>query len=253
MTKDALQTEFWEKEKIYNNLMPADVLHSIAELELLCKTIRQNIAEKQYVDTRHIDFVTLTLRIHQAQIQKGDNMQLTTLRSSIEVVKHQAAHFGFHHLGYSDEEIQMASGPVPWLGIQRSAVKGIIQEFSMGALSLQGLSPMAIPAEYMAAVIVSVVHPTNWMLACRWVERTEPAQTMGQSGETIIHEPVTARALIRAHAPTRRRRSNGCEITIHETNCPHLHKRGDCKCEVKPFAARKKRGTKIHFQGGYRV
>ena len=122
-------------------------------------------------------------------------MQLTTLRSSIEVVKHQAAHFGFHHLGYSDEEIQMASGPVPWLGIQRSAVKGIIQEFSMGALSLQGLSPMAIPAEYMAAVIISVVHPTNWMLACRWVERTEPAQTMGQSGETVIHESVTAERL----------------------------------------------------------
>jgi hypothetical protein len=98
-------------------------------------------------------------------------------------------------LNIPKEAFDLVKGDIQWIATDRPVVVNVINSLIFGSLDLAGLPRFPLPVEYVAAVIVSVVHPTNRMIACSWMESyTHSAQDMAQvsNPDNIVHEPITA-------------------------------------------------------------
>ena len=60
--------------------------------------------------------------------------------------------------------------PTMWLSSDRSTVRNTFDNMLFQSLDMLGLPRFILPVEYVAAAIVSFVHPVNFFTACLWSE-----------------------------------------------------------------------------------
>lgn len=99
-------------------------------------------------------------------------------------------------LNIPKEHFDLVKSGTTWIAIQdRMIVVNVINSIIYGSLDLQGVDRFPIPVEYTATVIASIVHPTNRMTACSWMEQASyAASDLSQNAnpESIAKEPITA-------------------------------------------------------------
>ena len=74
------------------------------------------------------------------------------------------------------EEWRLARGAVPWQAGERQAVVQTLEKFIFGSMDAQGMGRINACAEYIAASVFALVHPTNVNLACKWLEGAGSAE-----------------------------------------------------------------------------
>lgn len=94
-------------------------------------------------------------------------------------------------LGVTEEDYVLVTGATPWTVQDRSRVRQTLDAFSAGVMDVVGAPRFEMSAEYIAAVIVSFVHPTNIMPACRFMENQRPAESIrGASSSSESVDPA---------------------------------------------------------------
>lgn len=97
----------------------------------------------------------------------------------------------YGEMGVSEEDFALATGEAIWMARDRGRVRRVLEAVSAGVMDAVGVVRFALPAEYVAAVIVHVVHPCNMMLACRFMETNQTADTItGSSQEDGVIDPA---------------------------------------------------------------
>lgn len=81
-----------------------------------------------------------------------------------------------------------------WLGAHRGVVSQGIGNALFEACDTAGLERVALPAEFMAAGIVLMVKPVNWLLAAHWVGALH-AQAALANAEEANFDPVEPQQL----------------------------------------------------------
>ena len=66
--------------------------------------------------------------------------------------------------------LKVLSQPIMWTNSDRSTVRNTFDNLLFQSLDLLGLPRFILPVEYVAAGIVSFVHPVNYFTACLWSE-----------------------------------------------------------------------------------
>lgn len=74
-----------------------------------------------------------------------------------------------HAAGLTDAELELVRGDKPWEISDRSAMVRALDCCMVGGLERCGLPQVDVPAEYVAALIATVVHPVNALVACHWL------------------------------------------------------------------------------------
>jgi len=72
-------------------------------------------------------------------------------------------------LGATDLDIKLVAQAVPWQRTQIPRVTRTIMTVCVGVLELHGIPRCTVPAEHLAAVIATLVHPVNRIVACVWL------------------------------------------------------------------------------------
>lgn len=99
---------------------------------------------------------------------------------------HAGAPLGAYNL-VNDDLAELCSARL-WASADRIGVTRTLDAMRDGLAAGIGYSPFAVPAEWMAAVIVQFVHPINRRTACAWTADTFiPAAEIieGGAGETV--------------------------------------------------------------------
>ena len=87
-------------------------------------------------------------------------------------------------LGLTKAAYEEVTSQTPWIGAQRQRARATLDTLCHATTDLIGLPRIEIPAEYVAAVIASFVHPVNIAVACSWMEgRLPAAQDLVVAGE----------------------------------------------------------------------
>lgn len=93
-----------------------------------------------------------------------------------------------------DHEWALVRQPTIWAVHDRMTVVKTLESFCHGVMDSLGLPRIELPAEYVAAVITTIVDPVNFQIACRWMERGTTV-----SAESLVEgsiEPIRAQALM---------------------------------------------------------
>lgn len=106
----------------------------------------------------------------------------------------------FDTLGISYQDFNLVYGNTQWTRDQRRRVTQTLDALLFGTLDVIGLPRIAVPAEYVAAVISSFVAPANRQIACIWLAEqraTGPrAIDLAAAGVEALHvDPVSASQL----------------------------------------------------------
>lgn len=106
----------------------------------------------------------------------------------------------FSVLGITEDDFQLTYAPAPWKREHRRRVTQTLDALLFGTLDQMGLPRIAVPAEYVAAVIATFVAPCNRMVSCLWLaeQRATGARAMdlaaaGMEGAYV--DPVSASQL----------------------------------------------------------
>ena len=95
--------------------------------------------------------------------------------------------------GITDDLWKLTTGSAPWTGVDRPRVTRVLDALVYGSIDLAGLPRFRVPAEYIAAIMVTFVSANNLMLACAWRERTQDADAL--SNEGYASDSVTSHQL----------------------------------------------------------
>ena len=120
----------------------------------------------------------------------GTRLRLETARGCMSLLAGQSFLEMFEVFGVNVEELQEVTGAKPWNHLARNRVRRVLDAVGQGIMDVVGTPRFELPAEYMAAVITSFVHPTNIMVACRWMESGRPGVVL-QTGSAEQVEPVS--------------------------------------------------------------
>ena len=107
--------------------------------------------------------------------------------------EHTARHAA---VGFSAEEWELLTTEELWSSDQRRRVRSILAECVNATLSIAGLPPTPLPAQYVAAVICAVVSPCNRLVAAmRAPETYDAVAASGLSGPVEI-EPSRQETMV---------------------------------------------------------
>jgi len=73
---------------------------------------------------------------------------------------------GGSNVALDKDEIEFIMGQRLWLAQERARVRRGVEAFAFGALDVLGLPRFPLPAEFVACVIATIIHPSNWTVAC---------------------------------------------------------------------------------------
>lgn len=91
----------------------------------------------------------------------------------------------YKDIGFSEAEWKLLTQETPWTRAERVRVKSLLMEAVNASLTLAGIPAGPLPAEYVAAIIAKVVHPSNRLAAAnRAPEAYEASRASG------LKEPV---------------------------------------------------------------
>ena len=104
------------------------------------------------------------------------NVELTfeAALGAMELLKGMNQDAVFQQLGITKEEQARVFGDAPWVAQDRPLVVKVLDACAAGVMDVTAVPRFEMPAEYMAAVIVRFVSPTNIHLACRYMESQRP-------------------------------------------------------------------------------
>lgn len=73
----------------------------------------------------------------------------------------------------TEDDIDFVTQDKLWVSTERSRVRRCVESLVYGCLDTVGLPRFGAPAEYIAGVIVAMVHPKNYMAACAVMDGCE--------------------------------------------------------------------------------
>lgn len=99
----------------------------------------------------------------------------------------------------SKQDWEVTIGPDIWNPKDKRRVRKCLDAMMMGTLDSQGMAELDLPAEYVAAVIILVANPVNWMVASRWYENANTVESMISEDNTeepqMFEQGMTARRI----------------------------------------------------------
>lgn len=75
----------------------------------------------------------------------------------------------FEQLGILPADYKLAASDKPWIRDNRRKVVTVLDALLFGTLDVMGLPRIAVPSEYVAAIVSTFVAPSNRMTACLWL------------------------------------------------------------------------------------
>lgn len=124
-------------------------------------------------------------------------IQLSVIKGAMQALTEGTATGSLSALGLLSDDLKLVTGAIPWTAAERNIVTRTLDALQYGTMDLIGLPRFTIPAEYVAAAIAMFVHPTNIMVACRWLESGQnSANYLGDpSGSSTNTEEIEASQL----------------------------------------------------------
>lgn len=125
-------------------------------------------------------------------------------QGALSLVTETMAYTKIHRqYGLSQDDWELLTQPEPWNVQQRQRARSIIAEAVTISLTIAGLPAQALPAQYVAAVIATVVRPANMLVAStRAPEAFDAMNASGIMSSTEV-QPVTVeqmQSLVMAYA-----------------------------------------------------
>jgi len=106
--------------------------------------------------------------------------------------------------GVSQAHVDVLRQPGLWTSDQRVAVRQTLDAVIYACTDMAGLPRVDIPAEYVAAVVATLVSPVNFLVLASWVADHKPARDLAQAEENVqiqrVHAGKMASLIIMAHA-----------------------------------------------------
>ena len=100
-------------------------------------------------------------------------------------------------LGVPRPDLEMLVGPEIWGNHERHRVRRAMDSVMYGSLDVLGIQRFMLSAEFIAAWIALVVHPTNHLIACAWYHGAQTAEALLGEPEMIpIAEGVRSDQLL---------------------------------------------------------
>lgn len=126
-----------------------------------------------------------------------DNVFMAFKRAAMSLAKEQMAYTEIHRsYGIAQAEWEMLTQKEPWTVEQRIGVRSIVSEVVQISLTIAGLPATALPAQYVAAVIATVVAPANRIVcATRAPEAFDAVAASGLTQEFEV-KPVKIETMI---------------------------------------------------------
>lgn len=114
-------------------------------------------------------------------------------RGMLSAIRRGAYNGTLAPLGISEEDFELVTRNEIWSRNDRQTVVNTIEAVCHGGMDLLSLPRLELPAEYLAAAICTIVRPTNFQVACRWLERGVTVSAEGIEDGSL--EPVKANVL----------------------------------------------------------
>lgn len=100
-------------------------------------------------------------------------------------------------LGVPRPDMEKLCGAPLWLAADRHIIRRALDALLYGALDAIGIQRFMLSAEYIAAFIALVVHPSNHLVACAWYHGSVSADALLSDPEHVpIAEGLTAHQLM---------------------------------------------------------
>jgi hypothetical protein len=112
------------------------------------------------------------------QEEKITDLKLATALGAMQIIRAKDYAEIFELIGVTEAEYKLTTQSKPWLARDRSVVRSVLDATAAGVMDAVGCARFEMPAEYIAAVVVSFVHPTNIQVACRWLEAQRPGDVI---------------------------------------------------------------------------
>lgn len=111
-------------------------------------------------------------------------LKFQTARGAMKLLAGSSYTEIFGSLGITKEEFEKVTRASCWVSQDRGEVRKTLDALCAGVMDVTGVPRFEMPAEYVAAVIVSYVNPTNIQVACRWMEGQRPAEVVRGASST---------------------------------------------------------------------
>ncbi len=118
-------------------------------------------------------------------------VQLEVIKGAMISLASGSASGSLSSLGLQESDLKLVTGDIPWAANQRTSVTRTLDSLMFGTMDILGLPRFMVPAEYVAAVIVMFVHPSNLLVACRYMESGNPtADALGNPSNSSGNKEV---------------------------------------------------------------
>lgn len=92
-------------------------------------------------------------------------------------------------------DIELVNQEGIWVAGDRAIVRNGLEAILNAGIDVLGLQRIQLPAEYIAATIVTAVHPVNWLIACNYLEDANITKVDALAGYAEQREPFSAKQL----------------------------------------------------------
>ena len=121
----------------------------------------------------------------------GTDLRFSTAMGAMKLLADQDFAERMRSTGLTQEQYLRVVGAAPWASHERPQVRQTLDALSASVMDMVGVARFEMPAEYIAAVIVSFVHPHNIMTACRWMENQRSGASLaGASSDAEMVDPA---------------------------------------------------------------
>lgn len=87
-------------------------------------------------------------------------------------------------MSVTQEDYERVTGEKAWVAVERERVRRTLDNLGAALMDVLGVPRFEMPAEYIAAVVVTFVSPTNIHTACRWMEGMRAAEALAGATTT---------------------------------------------------------------------
>lgn len=120
-------------------------------------------------------------------------IRLSVALGAVKSIAEESIHDHLYGSEIDPQDMELVMSDVAWGKKDQHRVVATIEKLVHGSLDAVGLPKFIVPSEYLAAVICTVVAPTNFQVACRWLERG--VSVSADAIEDGSMEPIQAQVL----------------------------------------------------------
>jgi len=107
------------------------------------------------------------------------NAQLAVIKGAMFTLSRGAAYGSLASLNLLPEDLKLVQQDFAWQNVERGQVTRTLEVLMHGTTDALGLPRIETPAEYIGAAIIMFVHPSNLLVACRWMEGGFSSEGLG--------------------------------------------------------------------------